>query len=93
MNPKFKELCGDFEYPILLQGGHFTIEEMQERYDKEEYGTVCAVDHVWIQYKVLSEIELMGLDIEFDKTPVYGYIIHNTRPKGVVAKATGVWFN
>ena len=92
MTSKIKELSGDFEYPILLQGGHFSEEEMQKRYPKDEFGIVTAVDHVWIQYKVLSKLELYVLNINYEKTPVYGYIIHETRPKGVVAKATGVWF-
>jgi hypothetical protein len=80
----------DVDWQLTLKGGHYTVEEVQAAYPLEK---VTGVDHIWLRFQRLSESDCQGLDINSDNgRPVNGFLIfEGKKPKGVVAKATGVY--
>lgn len=91
ISPKMDEVYAPTaDWPIIVKGGHFSLEQVQVRYSDEK---VIDVDHIWLRFQRLSEEDADELGLDITKTPINGFIIHErSRPKGVITKATGVWF-
>lgn len=79
----------EVDWQLTLKGGHYTIEEVQAAYPLEK---ITGVDHIWLRYQRLSESDCQDFDMDYDNGPVNGFLVfEGAKPKGVVAKATGVY--
>lgn len=79
----------DVDWQLTLKGGHYTVEEVQVEYPLEK---VTGIEHIWLRFQRLSESNCVDFDIDSETGPVNGFLIfEGKKPKGIVAKATGVY--